>query len=508
MDVRDLREIMGLTQAQVADELGVPRQEVVDCEENGETYLLLQYISAFPINPQIMKDPDVDPFLPSFDQTSPGDRMRRWREEHGISRADMADAVGVTEEALEKFETGEGAPISRRRGEEIEKKTGLNRKWLMYGDGRDQGTPKLQPVSAENAERAEENEGRDGKPQAPNREAGDRIRQARKDAGLSREKLAELLDLSVSRVAQMENGYVKDEKAESVLQRIAEQQAGDRESPKAAGVRLRAARNAAGLTVREAAEVVGLKPSTLAHLESGYVSGKRADELIAEIRRAPAKKTSEFDAKEAGVRIREARTAAGLSQKELATIMRMPVTRISLMELGTVTRQESEDVLRRIEGKPSREIVQKRVKRTNQVLLGSGIRDARMAAGLSQKELGDLLEVPQTRISLMERGKVDQATADRVLRVLADRQEELRAATAKGMKLPAPEERNQGNPELGQRISEARRAAGLSQKELAAMLGLSQGSVSYMEQGRVNEENAERVLQMIRERQTEPEEQK
>ena len=30
MDIRDLREIIGLTQAQVADELGVPRQEVID----------------------------------------------------------------------------------------------------------------------------------------------------------------------------------------------------------------------------------------------------------------------------------------------------------------------------------------------------------------------------------------------------------------------------------------------------------------------------------------------
>ena len=65
MDIRDIREIMGLTQAQVADELGVPRQEVIDCEENGETYLLLQYISAFPINPQVLQDPDLDPFLPS-----------------------------------------------------------------------------------------------------------------------------------------------------------------------------------------------------------------------------------------------------------------------------------------------------------------------------------------------------------------------------------------------------------------------------------------------------------
>ena len=93
MNIRDIREIMGLTQAQVADELGVPRQEVIDCEENGETYLLLQYISAFPINPGILKDPDVDPFLPSFDQTSPGERLRAWREEHGLSPEEAAAAL-------------------------------------------------------------------------------------------------------------------------------------------------------------------------------------------------------------------------------------------------------------------------------------------------------------------------------------------------------------------------------------------------------------------------------
>ena len=98
MDIRDIREIMGLSQAQVADELGVPKQEVIDCEENGETYLLLQYISAFPINPQIMKNPDEDPFLPSFDQTTPGHRMAQWREKNGLSARDVADALGMSEE--------------------------------------------------------------------------------------------------------------------------------------------------------------------------------------------------------------------------------------------------------------------------------------------------------------------------------------------------------------------------------------------------------------------------
>ena len=104
MDIRALREIMGLSQAQVAEELGVPRQEVIDCEENGETYLLLQYRSAFPINPKILTDPDADPFLPSFDQGSAGQRLRRWRKEAGIPEEEMASALGISVEDLRRAE--------------------------------------------------------------------------------------------------------------------------------------------------------------------------------------------------------------------------------------------------------------------------------------------------------------------------------------------------------------------------------------------------------------------
>ena len=120
MNMQDIRDIMGLTQTQVADELGVPRQDVIDCEENGETYLLLQFISAFPINPQIMKDPDVDPFLPSFDQTTPGHRLRAWMEENDVSEEDFAAALGISTEELHQMEDNPNLVLSRRRGEEID----------------------------------------------------------------------------------------------------------------------------------------------------------------------------------------------------------------------------------------------------------------------------------------------------------------------------------------------------------------------------------------------------
>ena len=477
MNIRDIREIMGLTQAQVADELGVPRQEVIDCEENGETYLLLQYISAFPINPGILKDPDVDPFLPSFDQTSPGERLRAWREEHGLSPEEAAAALEISPLALLEFESGVGNQISRRRGEEFERRLGINRKWLMYGDGRVKGSPRLSS-SASSPRR--ERSPKEARVPAPNREAGARVREARQAAGLSREELADLLELSVSRVAQMESGYIRDQKADHILSRIAAASGNSSapETPREAGLRLREFRKSVGLSVKEAAGLLGLKHTTLAHLESGYISGKHADELIEKLQVSAAEAGSRaFDPKKAGAQIRQERIRAGLSQKELGTI------------------------LRRIHGKPVREIKTRKVRQSDQVLLGSNIRDAREAAGLSQKALGNMLQLPQTRVSLIERGKVDEATGKKILQMLtalSENQDERKAIPDPVLTAARPARaRKSRNPELGRKIQEARQAAGMSQKALASLLGLSQGSISYMEQGRVDEETAERVLTLI-----------
>lgn len=501
MNIRDIREIMGLTQAQVADELGVPRQEVIDCEENGETYLLLQYISAFPINPGILKDPDVDPFLPSFDQTSPGERLRAWREEHGLSPEEAAAALEISPLALLEFESGVGNQISRRRGEEFERRLGINRKWLMYGDGRVKGSPRLSS-SASSPRR--ERSPKEARVPAPNREAGARVREARQAAGLSREELADLLELSVSRVAQMESGYIRDQKADHILSRIAAASGNSSapETPREAGLRLREFRKSVGLSVKEAAGLLGLKHTTLAHLESGYISGKHADELIEKLQVSAAEAGSRaFDPKKAGAQIRQERIRAGLSQKELGTILRLPLPRISLIELGNVTEPEAKNILRRIHGKPVREIKTRKVRQSDQVLLGSNIRDAREAAGLSQKALGNMLQLPQTRVSLIERGKVDEATGKKILQMLtalSENQDERKAIPDPVLTAARPARaRKSRNPELGRKIQEARQAAGLSQKALASMLGLSQGSISYMEQGRVDEETAERVLTLI-----------
>ena len=499
MNIQDIREIMGLSQAQVADELGVPLQEVIDCEENGETYLLLQYISAFPINPKILTDPDADPFLPSFDQgfrrPAPSPLAEGGGHPGGGNGFRPGDQRGGSPPG------GGGDPdlrLTRRRGEEIERKTGMNRKWLMYGDGRVKGVSRLResPAPAPRASR--------GQKTAPNRAAGVRVREAREAAGISREELSDLVNLSVSRIAQMESGYVTDQKANHILNRIGSVYSPEeKEDPKAAGIRVRDQRKALGFSVRDAAEIVSLKPSTLAHMESGYITSRRADELVAALREAAVEKGVDvFEPRAAGQKIREARAAAGLSQKELGTILRMPVTRITHIELGNVTESEYEEIMRRIRREPRREIKVPRVKPKDQVLLGSNIRDLREEAGLSQKALGDLLQVPQTRVSLIERGKVDEAFGRSIIRKLNEliesRKREAEPVPAPSVPRKRPAARAIRS-DLGEKIQKARSAAGLSQKALGELMGLSQGSISYLEQGKVDEETAGRVLSVIAE---------
>ena len=416
MNLTDLREAMGLSISQVAEELGVPRQDVVDSEELGSTYLLQPFVAAFPINPAILTNPDIDPFLDSYVQNEVRDRAAEWREKNRISLGRMAEALGMTEEQLKAVE--DSGRITKALGMKIEKTVGMNRKWLMYGDGRKKGTCILKTEETGKSGRAAEPAQPEAEPRvAPNREAGERIREARKAAGMSREELARRLELSVSRIAQMESGYVKDKKAEEVIEMIKPEASG-----KEIGQQIRDARKAAGMKIKDVAELAGVAPGTMAAMECGHISAARAKEIIQLIQDAPkaARSFQLAQSKEAGSRIRDARKAAGLSQKELGVILRVPESAVSRMELGDVTKERAEEIIRRIHGAPRHSGTTRRVKQTAQVLLGRKIRDARENAGLSQKAFGDLVGLPQSRISLIEKGNVDSGTAAEILRAFED----------------------------------------------------------------------------------------
>ncbi len=399
MNLRDLREAMGLSVTQVAEELGVPKQDVEDCEETQSTWLLQPFIAAFPINPAIISDPDADPFLESYVQNELADRAAEWRAENGLTAEQMAKALGI----------------------KIERTIGMNRKWLMYGDGRKKGECVFKAAQPEEHRKKGASRGEAANTPArtaPNREAGLRMKNARKEAGLTREEVAERLGLSVSRIAQMESGYIKDSKADETIRMMRADKDG-----KSAGLQLREARKAAGLKLKEAAGIVGLAAGTLAAMECGHVSENRAKELIAMMQSAEKPKDEENTfSREAGARIREERKAAGLSQKALGVILRVPESTVARMELGEVTEERAETIIRRIHGEPRHagQGTARRVKKTLQVLLGRQIREAREAADLSQKTLGDLTGFPQSRISLIERGQVDEATTADILKAIED----------------------------------------------------------------------------------------
>ena len=436
MNIRELREAMGLTVAQASDELGVARQDLIDCEEMGSTYLMQPFVAAFPVNPALLSNPDAEPFIESYDRGAPGDRLRAWREEYGLTGKEMAGALGMTEEQYAALERD--GKISRALGVKIEKGTGINRKWLMYGDGRNKGTPVLKGKKAAEKPSGRKTRAEGGTASAPNREAGRKIREARAAANLSREEAAARLGLSASRIAQMESGYVKERRAEDIVRQLSPTPA--KASAKEIGLRLREARKTAGMTLKSAAEAVGIASGTLAAMECGHVSENRADEIIRAIQAAAREQAAGGDfSREAGARIREARKAAEMSLKELATILRLPENRVGAMEMGYVSADKAAEVIRRIQGGPRRVARARRIKQTNKVLLGRQIRDARTEAGLSQKTVGEMIGVPQSRVSLMEKGAVDESTTAEILRLIAERaaRPEKKDAPAEEAKKPA-----------------------------------------------------------------------
>ncbi len=499
--LQDLREILNLSTAQVADELGMPQNAVMAAEEADDPVYASRFIGAFPVNPAILANPDVDPFLPSFEQGVPGERLRAWRTDHHISEENFAAMLNISPDELANIEKGD-IPINRRRGQDIEKACGINRKWLMYGDGRNKGKMSLQ---------TEEKAPRMASVRAAavvrNIEAGNRIRAARKALHLTLKEAGERIGIAYGTLSRAESGYVTESRAEEMIRKMTPDRSAYREASLTPGQKIRSVRKAAGLTQKEVGDLIGLAPVTIASMEAGRVSEKRADEIVEKIRAsvpipepfvpqvaaAPVSTVlspaSAVDAA-AGARIREARKAAGLSQKTLAKILRVSETRLIAMELGEVTEEQAEKAIRAANGEPRREKQKVRVKASRKVLLGHQIRDARKAAGLSQQELAGMIGTTQGSVSLMERGQIEEDKAAEVLRLIAQEKPD----TASQFVSDDQESRQ----EAGRQIRAIRKEAGLPVKKAAELLGISVSRMTQMESGRVSIGLAASVMERLR----------
>ena len=215
MDIIALRQIMGLTQEQIATELGVSQQAYSKYERGSmPEHVQERFVEAFPISPEYAKTGEGDPFLPCFEQSTPGQRLAEWRETYHISRTQLAAAISVTEDYVREFENNPRSVVRMALGKRIEKLTGIHRKWLMYGDTRDKGTCLLEALPQEDAQDASEESA--GVVQAR------RLKEARMLSGMTLKQLADILEISYSRVSQMEHGAISEQRCDEILEKIAQ----------------------------------------------------------------------------------------------------------------------------------------------------------------------------------------------------------------------------------------------------------------------------------------------
>ena len=114
---------------------------------------------------------------------------------------------------------------------------------------------------------------------------------------------------------------------------------------------------------------------------------------------------------------------------------------------------------------------------------GRSLREARKRAGLSQAEVATRLGIGQSYVSRVERGAQNITLSHCV-----------RFAQAVGCTFsteftpprPRDNDSDSSTAEFARRLREERRRAGLSQAELAARLGMTQGYLSRVERGAQN----------------------
>ncbi len=317
--LRDLREIMGLTIEQVADELSITSEQVLHAEETDEKEYCDRFFQAFPVRRAVLRYPDADPFLPSYDQTSPGKRMEAWMLQHNISASEIADVLEIDVDKILKLLASQDIILTKAQGEIVEKLTGINRKWLMYGDGRNKGMPA---------------------------------------AALRKKKTADDTD-NTTLLEKMAADFEKlpDNKIKTHEEEVKER--------KALGLMVREARKNAKLTIREAADVLQVSPSRVGQLECGIITEKRAEEVLQALTRytnrfnAVSEKNNTKKAQNAivavspagiiwGEKLRIARKTARLSQQDVGDMISMSHASISLMEKGRVSPQTAEKLIKMI----------------------------------------------------------------------------------------------------------------------------------------------------------------
>ena len=489
MNIASIREIMGLTVEEAAAEMGISPRLFRMCETTFlPPSLYGQFLRAFPINPDALLDDQAEPFLPSFEPGTPGERLEKWCRERKLKLSDAP-----------------GQHVDIRQAQQLEAIYGIPVRYLMYGDGRTlEARPEDQRVA----------------PLSLNgRSLGRLIRQARERLDVNQAVMAQMTGLRTEDIAQMEAGQVTAEEARDVLERF--QRAGgisvhDLMAVMDNGVQVQKAERQEG-----AGEAFGHpdawldedewdvlsaydrkqaweRESNLADNPSGEkkqerqasAPQRRGDGPVKSLRTvwvqdaaSPHHPAEEGDAPGHrlyimmvtdmtgnGARIRAAREQAGLTVEQASACLEIPPRRMYQMEWGLIEKDKAGDVLKRLSMLPASDPLLS-------VLNDPGLifRNALTVNDLTPSQAAQVLNLSVKRVKEMMQGSLSL--------------EEARDASEKlGIHLPEDERIDTAKPE--DIFQEARRSAQLSLVEAACVLNLSSARAKELEEGKVTREKA------------------
>ena len=540
--LQEIREIMGLTISQVADELSQSIEWVTYSEAHDTPRYARLFFDAFPVNPNILKNPDDDPFIPQYEQSSIGERLESWMKENEVSVEELAGMLSSKPEHISALLKNPKARVNRRRGEVIEKACGINRKWLMYGDGRIKGKPvrdknkdKVKHIAASADEGKKAEAGQTGSPAAKAadraegtrltprqaaaakaKELGKEIRAIRKSMGLTINEAADKLHIRRSVFSSIESGATTMVRTEETLRGIKElRDEMEKERAKEEAKRGQTFRaKEKSKTETELSPVEKEKAGKKAprgkaeeageSLEDGAEKNAARKSSTKGSKSEPAVTGLEgLSKKELGNRIRQARKKAGLSLKEAGDICGITAPTLSQVECGRVSTKRAAAILDMLaQGSKHVQL---------DMMLDEEVwpRKAVVAEQMEPYEqdvkakADDSLKTESDEESENEADKASEKFTDETMRNEAGealKEDAEDDSDRKGTGVSEKRSDNAENLSPGERLALARKQAGLSQLEVANLAGINQSGISRMERGNPKPEAVERIIRLIQEK--------
>ncbi len=336
---------------------------------------------------------------------------------------------------------------------------------------------------------------------------GTEIRRARKIKGISQTSLGKMVGTGRNIIASIERGFLQAKP--KLIRAIAEALEADpkgfytdqppapQQTPLPIGKAIRNARLAAGLRQKDLGDLIGCKDITISHIERAYRRPSR--KLLAAIKEALQLDPDQFrdllpqtsgpdlskQPTHIGQAIQRGRWAIGIRQVDLARTVRASVNLISHVERGN--RHPSRKLVDAIADALHVDLGDWPVAEQSKspvlpppAYLGEAIQRARRAAGLSHQELanmGGCGKADVDRIEVGHRNQPPRKLTTRIANVLKVGLGDWPDTAHPRLKLSTPEP----PAGAGQAIQRARRAAGLTQPELAKLSGYSDSIISNIE---------------------------